>query len=182
MSLLHYWIIAAGTILWCAPFVLGFRRTRRSPFLSDTKARWGVVLEFLAYSMLWQGAFWRMEPTRWRLLLSVALFGAACLLSWPSTKALDRHLRVEAGLDADHRLVRTGPYRMVRHPIYTSMLCVLIATGILVAPPLLFIFAVLLFLVGTEIRMRVEDRLLRARFGDQFVDYERAVPRLIPFL
>jgi protein-S-isoprenylcysteine O-methyltransferase Ste14 len=182
MSLLRYCVIAAGTVLWCAPFVIGFRRTKGSPFLSDTKARWGVALECIGYSLLWQGAFWQMEPAGWRLALSAILFGAACLLSWPSTRALEGHLRVEAGLDADHRLVRTGPYRVVRHPIYTSMLCVLIATGILVAPPLLFFFAVLFFLVGNEIRMRVEDGLLRARFGEQFVDYERAVPRLIPFL
>jgi len=35
---------------------------------------------------------------------------------------------------------------------------------------------------GTEIRMRSEDKLLRSRFGDGFADYQRCVPRLIPFL
>jgi protein-S-isoprenylcysteine O-methyltransferase Ste14 len=61
------------------------------------------------------------------------------------------------------------------------MLCVLLATGIVVTPPLLFLAAIILFLVGTEIRVRIEDRLLASQFGETFEDYRRRVPAYIPF-
>jgi len=49
-------------------------------------------------------------------------------------------------------------------------------------PLCLLLPALLLFLIGAEIRMRVEEKLLAARFGKQFRNYRRATPRWIPFL
>jgi protein-S-isoprenylcysteine O-methyltransferase Ste14 len=42
--------------------------------------------------------------------------------------------------------------------------------------------ASLIFVMGTEIRVRVEDELLAARFGEQFLAYRRSVPAYVPFL
>lgn len=62
------------------------------------------------------------------------------------------------------------------------MLCLLLATGLLVAPLPLFLLAAALFLAGTEIRVRVEDAVLSSRFGAEFQDYKRAVAAYIPFV
>jgi len=40
----------------------------------------------------------------------------------------------------------------------------------------------LVLIIGTEIRVRIEDRLLASRFGERFQDYQRSVPAYIPFL
>src|ERR1017187_1279712 len=122
------------------------------------------------------------SPEWWRLALSVSLFALACVLSWTAARALGRHLRIDASVDSTHELVRSGPYRLVRHPIYTSRLCVLLGTGVLISPLYLLLPAVLIFLIGTEIRMQVEDRMLVSRFGEQFTAYQHNVSRLIPFL
>jgi protein-S-isoprenylcysteine O-methyltransferase Ste14 len=176
-----YFLIVGGTLLWCAPFV--FVRVRRKHSLQlDKRARWGMVLETIAYSLLWQGSFWERSPEPWRVAGSVMLFMLACAFSWSGAFALGRHFRVDAALDAAHELVRSGPYRLVRHPIYTSMLFVLLATGILIARWYLLLPAVGVFLIGTEIRMRVEDGMLESLFGDTFRNYRREVPPLIPFL
>lgn len=176
-----YFILAAGSILWCAPFVFA-RTKRRIPFQLDRRVRWGITLECVAYSLLWQGSFWERSPGWWRVALSVFLFVLACALSWTGARALGRHFRVDAAVDSTHELVRSGPYRLVRHPIYTSMLCVLLGTGLVISPLYLLLLAVLVFIIGTEIRMRVEDGLLASRFGEQFRDYRHNVPRLVPFL
>jgi protein-S-isoprenylcysteine O-methyltransferase Ste14 len=76
----------------------------------------------------------------------------------------------------------SGPYRLVRHPIYTSMLCILFGTGFMVTPLWLLLAAVIVFVIGTEIRIRIEDQLLSSRFGERFREYERSVPAYIPFL
>ena len=74
------------------------------------------------------------------------------------------------------------PYRVLRHPIYTSMLCVLFGTGVLITPWWLLLPSLLLFVIGTEIRVRIEDNLLASQFGEQFAEYRQRVPAYIPFL
>ena len=62
------------------------------------------------------------------------------------------------------------------------MLCLLLGTGLILTPWFLFLPAVALFLVGTEIRVRMEDRLLESKFGEQFVTYQHHVPAYIPWV
>jgi protein-S-isoprenylcysteine O-methyltransferase Ste14 len=71
---------------------------------------------------------------------------------------------------------------VVRHPIYTSMLCILLGTGLMVTPWWLLLLSFLIFVAGTEIRVRIEERLLVSRFGDRFRDYQRNVPAYLPLL
>jgi protein-S-isoprenylcysteine O-methyltransferase Ste14 len=62
------------------------------------------------------------------------------------------------------------------------MLCVLLATGFVVTPLPLFLLAIVVFLIGTEIRVRIEDKLLASQFGEKFQQYQRSVPAYIPFV
>lgn len=132
--------------------------------------------------MLWQGNFWEASPPPWRIALSTFLLVPAVILSWSAKSALGRQWRIDAGLNADHELVAAGPYQVVRHPIYTSMLCLLLGTGMMITPWWLFVPSLLLFVVGTEIRVRIEDRLLSAHFGRAFADYRHRVRSYVPFL
>jgi protein-S-isoprenylcysteine O-methyltransferase Ste14 len=175
-------ILAIGTIAWFAPFPIYYTRGAKGPLTKDYSARWGILLECVAYSLLWQGHFWLHIPARWQLILSVALFVIAAVTSWTASIALGRYLRVDAALDTQHELIRTGPYRFVRNPIYTSMLCVLLGTALVVTPVWLFAAALAIFLIGTTIRVRAEEKLLAARFGEQFTAYRRSVSRLVPFV
>ena len=175
-----YCLLAAGTFLWCLPFVLA-RTRHRDPSQLDRRARWGIALQCISYSLLWQGRFWERHPQGWQFALAIAFFALACGLSWTGSRALGRHLQLDAALDPAHRLVQSGPYRFIRHPIYTSMLCVLMGTGVLIAPLYLLAPAALVFLAGAGIRMRVEDGILAARFGEQFAAYRHQVPRMLPF-
>jgi protein-S-isoprenylcysteine O-methyltransferase Ste14 len=147
----------------------------------DRRARWGIVLQGIAYSLLWQNKFWERSPSAWRMTLSVLFFVSAGLLSWNAARALGRHWRFDAGLSADHELVRSGVYRIVRHPIYASMLCVLLGTGFMFTPLPMLLVAVFVFIIGTEIRVRIEDGLLALRFGAEFRQYQQSVPAYIPF-
>jgi protein-S-isoprenylcysteine O-methyltransferase Ste14 len=85
-------------------------------------------------------------------------------------------------LNADHELVRSGPYRIVRHPIYLSIFAVMLGAGLLISRPTWLAAALVLEIIGTEIRVRVEDALLASRFGDKFREYQRRVPAYIPLL
>ena len=181
LPLYTYGIIASGTALWAAPFPL--QRSKQQGLLKlDPRARWGVALEGIGYTLLWQGKFWMRSVASWQTEFAILLFATACVLSWGAAFVLGKHLRVDAVLISDHRLIRSGPYQIVRHPIYTSMLCILVATGSLIASWYLFVAALSLFLIGTEIRIITEEKLLESQFGDEFRNYRRAVKGLVPLL
>ena len=176
-----YAILAAGWLTWVAPFLLALRGLARPNKSLDRRARWGILLPAVAYSILWQGRFWERQPSTARVVTSTAFFLLAAVLSWTATKSLGRQWRMDAGLNPDHELVMTGPYRLVRHPIYTSMLCVLLGSGLMVSSWWLLLISFLVFMAGTEIRVRVEDQLLTSHFGARFKEYKRRVPSYIPF-
>ena len=79
-----------------------------------------------------------------------------------------------------HELIRQGPYAVVRNPIYLAMLVLLIAMGLAVSHWQALVIAAAVFWVGTAIRIRTEENLLRANFDAQFEEYARAVPAFLP--
>lgn len=181
MPLYAYGILIAGIAVWFTPFVFAHKKTTAASIV-DKRSRWGMLLQFISFTLLWQGHFWTRQLPMWRLMLCVALFGLATLLSLTSSRALGRELRVDAALGADHQLIRWGPYSVVRNPIYTSMLMMMCAIAVVITPWQLFIASLILFVLGTEIRVRAEEKLLAARFGQEFDVYRSRVRAYIPFV
>jgi protein-S-isoprenylcysteine O-methyltransferase Ste14 len=176
-----YVLVVAGIAAWVAPFLLA----RRHPELTsqiDKRARWGMLLEMLSFGALWQGKFWERAVPEWRVGVAVVFFVLAAALSWLSVRALGIQWRFDAGLNTEHELVRNGPYAVVRHPIYTSLLCLLCGVGFIVASWQFFALSIVLFVAGTEIRVHIEERLLSARFGDAFQKYQHSVSAYIPLV
>lgn len=174
-------ILLTAWAVWLGGFVSA-KPTFKPPEKQDSRARWGMLLQAAAFLTLYWQRSPALEPDIRRLALAILSLTAAAFLSWSGVRALGRHFRMDAGLDADHQLVRVGPYRIVRHPIYASVLCMLIGSGLLLARWPALLLATALGVAGTEIRVRVEDALLASRFGEKFLDYQRSTPAYIPFL
>ncbi len=119
------------------------------------------------------------EPVGWvGLGLTVLGIGFAV---W-SIATLGRHYDLELEIHRDHELVRTGPYRLVRHPIYTGLglhfagACLATGNLLLIAGTLLVTYPALF------LRAKTEERLLRERFGAAYDAYTREVGMLVPLL
>jgi protein-S-isoprenylcysteine O-methyltransferase Ste14 len=169
-----------GWLSWATPFVRAKRAGKAATL--DRRARWGILLVGLGYAALWQGRFWERPLPVWRLAIAVCFLALAAILSWTATRALGKQWRIDAGLSSDHQLITSGPYGVVRHPIYTSMLCMMLGMGAILSPLLLIFLSIALFIAGTEIRVRVEESLLAGRFGEAFTEYRHRVPAYIPFV
>jgi len=82
---------------------------------------------------------------------------------------------------AEHRVVDTGPYGVVRHPIYTGILLAVLATMI-AKGTILGIAGAVLLTVGLWMKARLEEDWLRSELGAEAYDsYRRRVPMLVPF-
>ena len=183
LPLVVYIVIYAGLLIWLMPFFLA-GWSHKTPVKRDPRWRWGIALEIAGYLVLVLSvlrAHVVTEPA-WRIALSILFFALASLLSWTSARTLGRFLRFEAALDDDHQLVRRGPYRIVRHPIYASMLCIFLGIAAILATPASLAVALALFITGTEIRVRIEDKLLAEHFGEEFAEYRRTTPAYVPLL
>ncbi len=171
-------------ILWVLAFVL--RRAHSTGVRRAKTARvsiLGILLQSAAYPFVWMGRHdWTHALEPWRGLTSFALGILSLILIWSAIPALGKQWRLQAGVYADHVLVQSGAYRYVRHPIYTSMLALLLVTGLLLASPAACLVALAVFITGAEIRIHAEERLLAERFGREFTAYKARVPAYIPFL
>jgi protein-S-isoprenylcysteine O-methyltransferase Ste14 len=80
-----------------------------------------------------------------------------------------------------HTVVDTGPYRIVRHPIYTGILTAAVATAVTTGTAHAILGALLL-IVGYWMKARLEESFLREQLGAEAYDsYRRRVPMLLPF-
>jgi len=177
---LRYAIAAALWIGWVLPFVHKFAGPREKAVVKDPNARWGIILQGVAYGIMW-GVPAIGVPV-WRIAIGL-LFGAAgIVITRLAVRHLDKQWRFDAALIADHTLVRSGPYLLVRHPIYAGMFAMLLAAGLLLAQWPVLIAGIVIFIVGTEIRVRSEEKLLRSRFGEEFETYSRQASAYVPFI
>lgn len=81
----------------------------------------------------------------------------------------------------DHELVRTGPYRFVRHPIYTGLLLGFIGTAVARAE-WRGVLAVALVFISLWRKLKLEERWMGETFGARYASYKREVRALVPFL
>ena len=80
-----------------------------------------------------------------------------------------------------HRLIRTGPYAIVRHPIYAGIGAAILGTAVAVGE-VRALLAFLLIAAAYLHRIRIEERLLAREFGAEHDRYRRDVKALVPFL
>ncbi len=182
MVVMLCWFVFAGVFIF-----------RKQPPAAPDKKRdrgsiVGVALQAISYAIVWIGhrhpfsAF--VSGNVWveivAGIIAIAAAIGSVLLIMAAVKTLGKQWSITARMVEDHELATHGPYARLRHPIYTGMLGMLIATSIAISTWVALVAAIIIFAVGTLIRVRSEERLLRETFGQRFEDYARHVPALIP--
>ncbi len=177
---------AAGFLL----SVLVHRRTIRqmgqggrkdlSSFIGVAVQGLGISLASGPAAMIGGSVSWGVLS--WRsLVVALTIGGSVGLFRWAS-KTMGANWAIVAQVREGHELITSGPFALVRNPIYLGMFLFLLslaaATGHEAALP----FAVPVFIIGTLMRTSREEKLLRATFGNAYDDYARRVKRFIPGL
>lgn len=152
----------------------------------------GFAMQALGYFAVWISPLQRKQfspivrmPQFVEVVLAVLTLGLAAASVWlvnAASRRLGKQWALAARLVEGHDLISDGPYGYVRNPIYTGMFGLLLATGLAMSQWTTLLAAVLVFAVGTVIRIRREERLLRQAFGASFDEYARKVPALIPWI
>jgi protein-S-isoprenylcysteine O-methyltransferase Ste14 len=114
------------------------------------------------------------------VLAAVVLLGVS--FTWWARIHLGRFWSNAITHKEGHRIVDTGPYGLVRHPIYTGLILAILATGVAVAMWTSLLGA-LLISFGQWRKARMEESFLRIKMGpDAYGSYSRRVPMIVPFI
>lgn len=111
--------------------------------------------------------------------VALLMAAAVALFVWAS-RTMGRNWSIVARTRADHQLVQDGPFRLIRHPIYTGMALFMVALAIAFGHSRQLMLAVPVFALGTWLRIRIEERMLRALFAADYDAYAGRVKRFVP--
>jgi protein-S-isoprenylcysteine O-methyltransferase Ste14 len=110
-----------------------------------------------------------------------ALVAAGLLFTWAARLHLGPLWSSTSAPTEDHRIVDTGPYGIVRHPVYAGLLLAVVATAV-ERGRIEAIAGALVLIAGVSLRAKLEERFLRRDLGDDaYTSYRRRVPMLLPF-
>lgn len=126
------------------------------------------------YRPVWQQGFWPF----W---LGAAITVGGLLFSVWAREHLGRNWSHSVTIKEDHELITSGPYALVRHPIYTGILTGFLGLAIAISQVRGFVALVLIF-VGFWSKLSIEEQWMRSQFGETYAEYVRRTAALVPYL
>jgi len=158
----------------------------RSAWWKGARGEWYVVVQSALFLLLafgprtWAGLPESSMPVALAaFVVGVVLLIAGAGLVLAAFAKLGRNVTPLPFPKADGRMVETGAYRLVRHPIYCGVLALAFGWALCVHGPLTLGYAFLLFVLF-DLKSRREERWLVAKYP-AYADYRKRVRRLIPF-
>jgi len=142
----------------------------------------GLAVLAILWTGLWDRATHGPSPLGWMQWAGVLAMLAGVLLRCVAIGQLGSRFVTELAAAGDQALVQDGVYRFIRHPSETGLLAAAAGVCLLMASlPAALLWALLLVPLVLW-RVHVEDRHLRATFGDSFARYARRTKGLFPLL
>jgi protein-S-isoprenylcysteine O-methyltransferase Ste14 len=186
-EIFFYGIWALWSILWLA-FARNVKVTAQRqatlPRLFNIALLVAAALLLAAPRLPVPGLDVRLLPdTQWRLwtALGAALTFLGLLFTVWARIYLGRNWSGVAAVKADHELITGGPYRWVRHPIYSGLALAFVGMAIAVGE-WRGVLSIALALIAIVQRITVEERFMRRQFGVGYDEYARRVRAFVPGL
>ena len=181
-------LVLAMWLAWAVFWTVAARHTKPARWRESIASRVLHVVPLLACAVLLAAPRWlppilsaRVEPAG-RLLpvLGAVIIAAGLGFAVWARAHLGRNWSGIVTVKEGHVLVRTGPYRVVRHPIYSGLLLALTGTAMAIGE-WRDVLAVIFALIGFLWKIQVEEKRMRENFPE-YADYRRQTAALIPLL
>jgi protein-S-isoprenylcysteine O-methyltransferase len=179
--------LTLGAIYGISELILAL--TRRSGQRGVSRDRyslailWSVIL--LSFWLSIQCVPWFPEATlphrRATYLLGLTFFSFGLILRWYSIWYLGKYFTVDVAIAPEQRVIKTGPYRFIRHPSYTGALCAFVGF-VLFLGNWMSILCVVPIIGAFLWRIHVEERALVDALAEDYRVYMQGTRRLIPWI
>jgi protein-S-isoprenylcysteine O-methyltransferase Ste14 len=180
---LNGWMWLAWLIVWLLAAVSAHQakliESRGRSFIHGVLMCYGIFLILHnGNHPVFGGKIYHNDPVRWTGDIITA---AGLLFSIWARAHLGKYWSGKITLKVGHKLIRTGPYRLVRHPIYTGLILGAVG-GAMAAESVDGFIGLAMFITSCLLKVRWEESLLLGEFGEEYAAFRREVPMLIPFL
>ena len=181
-------LLAIIWIVWLISWVVASfwsGRTQKQVMTSDARTyripifAGGILFTPWIAQLLGEKPLWQFGDLG--IYVAAALTLAGISFTWWARIHLGRFWSNAITRKDDHRVIDTGPYGLVRHPIYTGLIAGMLVTGVAVGTVTAMLGAVLISL-GMWQKARLEEGFLMKELGEAYGLYRRRVPMLVPFL
>ena len=155
-------------------------------FLSIKHGRYHGIPRFFAFEsvfilLLMNYRYWFIDPFSLNQVLSWMLLFLSVYVVVDGYIRLTREGKPGRNFENTSRLVSSGIYKYIRHPLYLSIF--LLGTGIMLKKPELFQFCLgVINLVAVYLTARIEEKEMLAKFGREYDDYREKTKMFIPFV
>ena len=182
-------IVSACWLIFMTVWLLAAISTKRSVYRENLGQRLRYLLLLIAACVLLTRARRLPYPLNLHLIVctnAVAwICAASCLIGlalclWART-VLGRNWSGAVTLKEGHEFIERGPYRLVRHPIYTGLLAMYLGSAVLLGQ-VGGLVGVLLLFGSFWIKLRNEEKIMLGQFPEQYAAYQQRVKRIIPFI
>ncbi|HLE13974.1 MAG TPA: isoprenylcysteine carboxylmethyltransferase family protein [Anaerolineales bacterium] len=140
---------------------------------------WLTLIAYLI-NPVWMGWASYASPV-WLRWLGMLTAGTGLALTFWMFRSLGKNITDTVVTRREHQLVTHGPYRWIRHPLYTFGTLFYLGLGLIAASWLIMLMACLAFFL-LSLRTPKEEAQLLARFGDEYADYTESTGRYLPKL
>jgi protein-S-isoprenylcysteine O-methyltransferase Ste14 len=176
-------ILVSWGVFWVY-WLLAARSTQRTVVRENLATRLPhLVLVTLGFFLIFvpgAGSDVRFLP-RWIGMLGLVAFAGRLGFALWARQHLGRYWSGAIARKEGHRIVRTGPYRLVRHPIYTGLLVAVLGTAFVLGNVRGFL-ALVCITLAYAFKIRREEQFLVTEFGDEYRRYRTEVNALMPFV
>ena len=179
-TLLLCW--ATFLLVWCTGAIYNAFKAPATQRRSGWFFSWGlgIVLVCAAIFLVPHAAWtWLTFDLFWLRLFGLLLLLVSTAFTLWARFVLGLMWTFAPVIKSEHILHTEGPYRVTRHPIYTGLLGMLI--GSLLVHGGTWFVGVVVAVIVFEVKIVLEERLLRSTFGERYVQFQARVPQLIPF-
>jgi protein-S-isoprenylcysteine O-methyltransferase Ste14 len=190
MRLLYHYLIPGLWLLWIAYWRISAADVKPERRHESPGSRAAHLLPLLiAAVLLWirgdarDGWLFQhfLRPSVTIFWIGTAITAAGLGFSAWARVHLGRNWSATVTVKQDHELIRTGPYAIVRHPIYTGLLSGFIGTALAIGQ-WRGVVAVAIVFVAFWRKLRLEERWMSETFGEDYRRYRAHTKALIPFL
>lgn len=183
------WIVSTAWItLFALWIIMAFRVKRAVRKQSPWSRLIHLIVGSLAYFLLFKNNWpWPLLNLRIIPRAQAAAWAGAVLtcagvaLAIWARVTLGRNWSATVTIKQDHRLIRAGPYAVVRHPIYSGLLLAILGSALVVGKvrgAAAFVIAAVVW----HFKSRIEERFMTDEFGAAYEDYRRRTGALVPFI
>jgi len=189
LSLLHRWLFPCLWIAWAGYWWLSARDVKETVQRESglSRALHLVPLAFAAWLMWTSVALPAgldapfMPRAEWTFVAGALVATGGLLFAAQARRHLGRNWSATVTVKKDHELITSGPYALVRHPIYTGLLLGFTGSALALGQWRGLVAMAIVF-VSLWRKLRLEEHWMRARFGPDYADYARRVKALVPFV